>query len=70
MGASIETQLDSARSFVKNQQLAEAESAYRNILQSPPGTSTNAIATQETALYELGKLYQEHGYDYLSGKKK
>lgn len=60
MTQKIEEQLQFAREFAKNQQLAESESTYRSILQTPAQHNSIIIATQETALYELGKLYQEH----------
>lgn len=60
MSEALNKKLESARAYAKNQQLAEAESTYRAILQTPAESDTKIIAIQENALYELGKLYQEH----------
>lgn len=60
MSTSIENQLKSARKYAKDQQLAEAESAYRGILESTTTSSATVVEAQEHALYELAKLYQEH----------
>lgn len=60
MVPSVETQLETARKFAKNQQLAEAENAYRGILESNTASNSITAGVQENALYELAKLYQQH----------
>lgn len=60
MSAPTSADLETARSFAKDGQLADAESAYRTLLQKPAGTDEKAVQIQELALYELGKLYCDH----------
>lgn len=55
-------ELEAARKFAAAEQLAEAEVAYRSLLEKPAGKDEKAVQIQEQALYELGKLYRDHKY--------
>lgn len=65
--AATSVELESARTLATANKLAEAEFAYRNLLETPlpPANNEKAIQIQEQALYELGKLYCDHKYVFL-----
>lgn len=65
MSESIQAQLETARKLIKAEKLAEAESAYRTLLEKSAGSDEKAIQAQEQALYELGKLYRDHKYVFF-----
>jgi hypothetical protein len=62
MSESIQAELEAARKLAKADKLAEAENAYRGLLEKSVGSNEKAIQVQEHALYELGKLYRDHRY--------
>lgn len=60
MSAPKFTELENARQLAQAQKLAEAEAAYRTLLEKTAGSDEKAIQIQEQGLYELGKLYRDH----------
>lgn len=62
MSVFISVEFENARKLAQAQNLAEAELAYRNLLEKPAGSDEKAIQVQEQGLYELGKLYRDHKY--------
>lgn len=66
MSESIQAQLETARKLIKTEKLAEAENAYRTLLEKSAGSDEKAIQAQEQALYELGKLYRDHKYVFFN----
>lgn len=62
MSTPTSVELENARKLAQGQKLAEAEAAYRALLEKPAGSNEKAIQVQEQGLYELGKLYRDHKY--------
>lgn len=60
MSLPTQADLDIAREFSKANKLAEAEAAYRGLLEKSAQKDEKAVQIQELALYELGKLYCDH----------
>ena len=62
MSPPTDSELENARKLATADKLAEAEAAYRSLLEKPAGNNEKAIQVQELGLYELGKLYRDHKY--------